>query len=92
MSHRFVLKRRVNLTSDPSSVGVFDPQGIDVTEMGSVNIDIGDLPVLETLASDGVGGILGSDILMRCDVLSFNYGTNESPSMSMHKKTDAEKM
>jgi hypothetical protein len=44
------------------------------------------------LASDGVGGILGSDILMRCDVLSFNYGTNESPSMSMHKKTDAEKM
>lgn len=85
LSHRFVLKRRINLTSDPSSVGVFDPQGIDISEMGSVNIDIGDLPVLDTLKYEEVGGILGSDILMRCDSLHFDFG-NSSPNVLMLKK------
>ena len=75
LSHRFVLKRRVNLTSDPSSVGPFDPRGIDITEFGSVNIDIGNLPVLDALKSEGVGGILGSDILMMCDSLYFNQSS-----------------
>ncbi len=83
LSHRFVLKRRVNLTSDPSRVGVFDPQGIEMSE--PVNIDIGDLPVLETLKYDAVGGILGSDILMRCDLLHFDFN-NSSPKMFMLNK------
>jgi hypothetical protein len=80
LSHRFVLKRRLNFDSTGSSgtVGMFAP-GLDIADndigtaatstTDGVNIDIGDLPVLETMRTEDVGGILGSDILMRCDVV-----------------------
>uniref|UniRef100_A0A7S3V5A2 SAP domain-containing protein n=1 Tax=Chaetoceros debilis TaxID=122233 RepID=A0A7S3V5A2_9STRA len=85
LSHRFVLKGRMNLTSNPSKIGAFEPLGIDITKNGPVNIDIGDLPVLETLKSDNVGGILGSDILMRCDVLELDLSRG-APKIKMLKR------
>jgi len=85
LSHRFVLKRRVNLASDPS-MGAFGPLGIDIQEIGSLNIDIGDLPVLEALKSDNVGGILGSDFLMRCDLLHLDFAISSSPKVSLLQK------
>jgi len=75
LSHRFVLKRRVNFSSDAGDLtGMFAP-GLDVSgdkDVGNngVNIDIGDLPVLDNIKE--AGGILGSDILMLCDVVYLN--------------------
>ena len=103
LSHRFVLKRRINLTSDPSKIGPFDPLGVDInswndgiesstmTDSSAVNIDIGDLPVLETLRSDNVGGILGSDILMRCDVLHLNLLSKSSPKVTLFARSSEQK-
>jgi predicted aspartyl protease len=72
LSHRFQVKRRVNFMTS-FSIGAFGPLGIDLREMDPLNIDIGDLQVLETLKADGVGGILGSDLLMRCDFLELDF-------------------
>ncbi len=77
LTHRFVLKRRFNFQSGgkaTTTVGMFAP-GLDIVENGNtsgMNIDIGDLPVLETMRSEDVGGILGSDLLMRADVVHFS--------------------
>ena len=53
-------------------------RGLDLKQMGHVNIDIGDLPVLEQLKSENVNGILGNDLLMRCDVLHLNFSDNSA--------------
>ena len=74
LSHRFVLKRRINFaSSNGSSLGMFAP-GLEIDNdnngaVDSVNVDIGDLPVLQQMSFEDVGGILGNDILMRCDVV-----------------------
>jgi predicted aspartyl protease len=83
LSHRFTLKNRVNFTSDPANVGPFEPLGIDLQKYGSLNIDIGDLPVLSVLQVDNVGGIIGNDILMRCDVLHLDLGQKHRPEIIM---------
>lgn len=77
LSHRFVLKRRINFaSSNGSNLGMFAP-GLEIDNddngaVDSVNVDIGDLPVLQQMRSEDVGGILGNDILMRCDVVHFD--------------------
>jgi hypothetical protein len=83
LSHRFVLKNSVNLTSDPTKLGPFQPLGVDIQTYGSLNVDIGDLPVLSILQADNVGGIMGNDILMRCDVLHFDLGRPGSPEICL---------
>ncbi|GFH44630.1 hypothetical protein CTEN210_01104 [Chaetoceros tenuissimus] len=91
LTHRFVLKNRVNLTSDLSAVGAFGPLGIEVQsgDNGPLNIDIGDLPVLETLKGENVGGIVGSDLLMRCDLLLLDLkGSSSQPEISMYNSRD----
>lgn len=88
LSHRFQTKRRVNFVNT-LSIGAFGPLGIDLTEIGPLNIDIGDLQVLETLKSENVGGILGSDLLMRCDLLELDFvsGTKKGiPRIRMIKR------
>jgi len=73
LTHRFVAQRWFQLCAGTgSTLGMFN-KGLDLQETGSVNIDIGDLPVLDQLKSDNVNGILGSDILMRCDVLRLTF-------------------
>jgi len=89
LSHRFILKNRVNLLSDPSSVSPFGPLGVEIKkDLGSLNIDIADLPVLATLQSDNVGGIMGSDILMRCDILYLDLSARPSPTVTMYNKRE----
>ena len=91
LTHRFVLKNRVNLTSDLSAVGAFGPLGIEVQsgDNGPLNIDIGDLPVLETLKGENVGGIVGSDLLMRCDLLLLDLkGSPSQPEISIYNSRD----
>ena len=73
LTHRFVAKRWFQVCAENgSTLGMFST-GLDLQEVGPVDIDIGDLPVLEQLKSENVNGILGSDILMRCDVLRLTF-------------------
>lgn len=86
LSHRFVLKSRMNLISGPSSMGAFGPLGVEGA--GPLNIDIGDLPIFTMLESDDVGGIMGSDIIMGCDVLYLDLAARPSPTITMYNKRD----
>lgn len=86
LTHRYTLKRRWNIhgkTSDSYAPGI----GVRGSEFSSgINIDIGDLPVLDALKSDGAGGILGADLLMMCDIVRF-YGLNGVlPRVAMMKR------
>ena len=82
LTHRYKVKRRYNLVAENNAVPL---PGIGLDEV--CNVDIGDLPVLETLKSDDVGGILGADLLMMCDVVRFS-GLNGggSPTMILMKQ------
>ena len=87
LTHRYVLKRRWNIQTTQNTEGVYSPgialRGTDFEN--GINIDIGDLPVLDALKSDGAGGILGADLLMMCDVVRFNGLNGPSPTVSMMK-------
>ncbi len=88
LSHRFVVNRRVNFDSGGNdTVGMFAP-GLELTD--KVNVDIGDLPVLETMKYEGVGGILGSDILMYCDVVHMSNLIDRSspPRLTLLKRRE----
>mmetsp|Transcript_13663 Transcript_13663/g.29617 ORF Transcript_13663/g.29617 Transcript_13663/m.29617 type:complete len:527 (-) Transcript_13663:181-1761(-) len=84
LTHRFTLQRRWNLVAQNNAVGDFCP-GIGLGENERSNIDISDLPVLEALKGDGVGGILGADLLMMCDVVRFTGLNRGSPEMILIK-------
>eukprot|EP00956_Cyclotella_meneghiniana_P003942 scaffold4738_cov61-Cyclotella_meneghiniana.AAC.8 len=87
LTHRCVLKRRWNIQARNTASGVYSP-GIALrgTEFeNGLNVDIGDLPVLDALRSDGAGGILGADLLMMCDVVRFNGLNSVSPRISLIK-------
>lgn len=88
LTHRYTLRRRWNLVAANNAVGDFCP-GIGLSQDGDdqcshVDIDIADLPVLESLKGDGVGGILGADLLMMCDVVRF-CGLNDGGGSSLPK-------
>ena len=85
LTHRFTLKRRWNLVAENNAVGDFCP-GVALGDNVQNNIDISDLPVLEALKGDGVGGILGADLLMLCDVVRFTGLNGSSPSMVLMKQ------
>ncbi|KAL3784327.1 hypothetical protein ACHAW5_000218 [Stephanodiscus triporus] len=78
LTHRYQLKRRWNLVAENTAVADFCA-GIELKEEGVRNIDIGDLPVLEALGD--VGGILGADLMMMCDVVRFSGLNTGSPRM-----------
>ena len=88
LTHRFILKCRWNLVVPENTLPC---PGIKLNESEVRNIDIGELPVLETLAGDGVGGILGADLLMICDVVRFSGLNSSSPKMILMLCVDAER-
>lgn len=81
LTHRFVLKRW-NLSTE----NAYSPAGLPCLD--GVNIDIGELPVLEQLKGDGVGGILGADLLMMCDVVRFSGMNAGSPTITLWKSEE----
>jgi hypothetical protein len=84
LTHRFLLKRRWNLSTE----NAYSPAGLSCSD--GINIDIGDLPVLEALKGDGVGGILGADLLMMCDLVRFRGMNERSPTMTLWKNEGRE--
>jgi hypothetical protein len=83
LTHRFILKRRWNLVVSDNTLPC---PGIKLNQSEVSNIDIGELPVLETLVRDGVGGILGADLLMICDVVRFSGLNSRSPEMILMQR------
>lgn len=84
LTHRFTLKRRWNLVAENNAVGDFCP-GIGLSDDVQSDIDISDLPVLDALKGEGVGGILGADLLMMCDVVRFTGLNGGTPAMILMK-------
>jgi hypothetical protein len=84
LTHRYVLKRRWNINAMGQS-GVYTPGvGLRGTEFeAGMNIDIGNLLVLDALASDGAGGIIGADLLMICDIVRFDGLNGSSPRVTV---------
>ena len=70
LTHRFVLREGFNLVDEENG-------RLPGVRLGSdsafVNLDIGDIPVLESLANENVGGILGADLLMQSDLVRLNF-------------------
>ena len=88
LTHRYRLRRRWNLLAENMALGDFCP-GIEMRkgrEVGGSDIDIGDLPVLEAVGGDGVGGILGANLLMMCDVARFSGLNTGSPTMILMQR------
>lgn len=86
LTHRFKLKRRWNVVAENNAGGNFCP-GIALQDNQFSDVDIADLPVLETLKEDGVGGILGADLLMMCDVMRFSgLDGARTPTMILMKQ------
>jgi len=79
LTHRYVLNRSFN----------FEGTGVDL-EGDTVNIDIGDIPVLDVLKGEGVGGILGADLFMKCDVVRLNL-SGGSGKIALFKQTTDQK-
>mmetsp|Transcript_1721 Transcript_1721/g.2472 ORF Transcript_1721/g.2472 Transcript_1721/m.2472 type:complete len:493 (-) Transcript_1721:363-1841(-) len=80
LTHRFAAKTRFNLEPDGFHLGM--ELGNDV-----LNVDIGDLPILNQLQGEGAGGILGSDFLMRSDILRIDGLDKNLPSLFILMKT-----
>ncbi len=90
LTHRYQLRRRWNLVAENTALGGLGLAGVEMREgdgeVDGRNIDIGDLPVLEALGGDGVGGILGADLLMMCDVVRFSGLNTGSPTMILMQR------
>ena len=70
LTHRYVLREGFNLVDEENGRSPGVRLGSD---SAFVNLDIGDIPVLESLASENVGGILGADLLMQSDLVRINF-------------------
>jgi hypothetical protein len=75
LTHRLVVSQKIQ-------IGNLNDQGLslkdDSAKKKHLNIDIGDIPILEQLRGDNVGGILGIDALMRCSRVRMSFrGANK---------------
>ena len=66
LTHRIYVSSRMTLQGDESP-------GVSLAGAGRLPIDIGPIPLLEALASQGVGGILGIDALMRSSICRLSF-------------------
>jgi hypothetical protein len=75
LTHRLVVSQKIQ-------IGNLNDQGLSLKDCSvkkkHLNIDIGDIPILEQLRGDNVGGILGIDALMRCSRVRMSFrGANK---------------
>ena len=88
LTHRFVAQRWFQICAEAGSPLGMSNRGLDLQQMGPVNIDIGDLPVLEQLKDEDVNGILGIDLLMRCDVLRLTFSANSATAALLMERKE----
>ena len=82
LSHRYSIKQSCTL---PEKL-VSNNDGILMGEE-SVPVDIGNLPILDALQTEGVGGLLGADLLIRIDIVRFNLSGGR-PTMTWIQTTE----
>eukprot|EP00549_Striatella_unipunctata_P025308 CAMPEP_0118716476 /NCGR_PEP_ID=MMETSP0800-20121206/27518_1 /TAXON_ID=210618 ORGANISM="Striatella unipunctata, Strain CCMP2910" /NCGR_SAMPLE_ID=MMETSP0800 /ASSEMBLY_ACC=CAM_ASM_000638 /LENGTH=92 /DNA_ID=CAMNT_0006622893 /DNA_START=137 /DNA_END=415 /DNA_ORIENTATION=+ len=80
LTHRFELKEKFNILSSGSSSSEYE--GVFIGDEVA-NIDIGDIPAVEALRGENVGGILGTDLLLRADLIRFHF--DGTPDMTIYK-------
>ena len=74
LTHRIYVSSRIGLPQGP---------GLSLADC-RLAVDIGDIPILQSLRTQGVGGILGLDVLRRCSVVRMRCrGTK--PYISLYK-------
>lgn len=72
LTHRLHVSSRLSLGSSLSSSS---DEGLDLSGADRrLAIDVGEIPLLDQLASQGVGGILGVDALARCATVRLVFG------------------
>lgn len=68
LTHRLNVSSKLDL-GHPSS----NNPGLSLSKSTRLSVDIGSVPVLDNLESEGVGGILGVDALLRCAVVRLDF-------------------
>ena len=63
LTHRLNISSKLELGKKDSC------PGISLADKSRLSVDVGRIPLLENLQTEGVGGILGIDALMRCAVV-----------------------
>lgn len=74
LTHRINISSNLNLGSATGGA-----QGMALNDERRLSVDIGDIAILQPFTS--VGGILGIDTMMKCNVVRFSFGAN--PRMQM---------
>ena len=84
LTHSYILQRRFNFQQDTrkNTIGIRVQDNLS----SGIKIDIGVLPVLDALQSYGVGGILGSDLLMKCDLLRLTNMNGPQAKVALYQK------
>jgi hypothetical protein len=66
------LTHRINVSS-ALRLGRGELPGLALKDSKRLSIDIGDIAILDQMRSQGVGGILGIDALMRCKCVRMSF-------------------
>jgi len=87
LTHFYTLERRFNLRSGHNQNQSLPGVSVHGTDGGGggIKIDVGRIPVLDALESEGVGGILGSDLLMACDLLTLQGMKGPIPKLFLYQ-------
>ena len=81
LNHAILVQRRWNLVQP--AINSYSP-GIKLKK--SFKIDVGSIPILDSLKGDIVGGILGSDLLMMCGLVQFFNISGQKPKLVLYDK------
>ena len=82
LTHRLHVSSKLQLGSTTAP-----EEGLSLAGESRLPIDVGRIPILESLASQGVGGILGVDVLMRCSAVRFSC-RGSSPQVALLMDSD----
>lgn len=69
LTHRIMVQQNVNLGRPTTT----QSSGLTLASGNEINVDIGNIAVLDALASDNCAGILGIDVLMQCKLARFTF-------------------
>ena len=75
-THRLHVSSQVNFDNGNTNNGNSNSQllpGLSLQDDRRLPIDIGNIPILDALQSQGVGGILGIDVMMRCAAVQMTF-------------------
>lgn len=81
LTHRIYVSSRMSLTSAAA-------EGLSLANDRRLAVEIGDLPILQQLRSQGIGGILGLDVLRRAALVRFR-GWGSQAFLEIYEKENS---